>query len=44
MQEDFVDEMTFELDPNGYMGMHGGQFQAEGTARAKAQKSESMSL
>lgn len=38
MEEDFIDEMTFEPDPNRYVRMGGRQFQAEGTAEAKEEK------
>lgn len=39
MEEGFTEEMTSELDPNRYVGMGGRQFQAEGAASEKAQKS-----
>lgn len=35
MEEDFIDDMTFELDPNRYVRMGGRQFQAEGTAKQR---------
>lgn len=38
MEEDFTEETVFELDPTRYVRMGGRQFQAEGTATAKAQK------